>query len=98
MAAKQAEGYENEIIMITHGDCPEDAEYVAKRVQEKMGIQNIYINNIGTVIGGHTGCLLYTSTRSVRYGFTPLVMRAAVTAAPSGKLPSTVKSGKSSIL
>ena len=55
MAAKQAEGYENEIIMITHGDCPEDAEYVAKRVQEKMGIQNIYINNIGTVIGGHTG-------------------------------------------
>ena len=55
MAAKQAEGYENEIIMITHGDCPEDAEYVAKRVQEKMGIQNIYINKIGTVIGGHTG-------------------------------------------
>ena len=55
MAAKQAERYENEIIMITHGDCPEDAEYVAKRVQEKMGIQNIYINNIGTVIGGHTG-------------------------------------------
>ena len=37
MAAKQAEGYENEIIMITHGDCPEDAEYVAKRVQEKNG-------------------------------------------------------------
>lgn len=35
MAAKQAEGYENEIITITHGDCPEDAEYVAKRVQEK---------------------------------------------------------------
>jgi len=24
-------------------------------IQEKMGIQNIYINNIGTVIGGHTG-------------------------------------------
>ena len=42
-------------VYISHGDCIEDAEYVAKRVQEKMGIQNIYINNIGTVIGGHTG-------------------------------------------
>ena len=55
MSVKQAEGYDNEIAMITHGDCLEDAEYVAKLVREKMGIQNIYINNIGTVIGGHTG-------------------------------------------
>lgn len=55
MSVKQAEGYNNEIAMITHGDCLEDAEYVAKLVREKMGIQNIYINNIGTVIGGHTG-------------------------------------------
>ena len=38
MAAKQAEGYENEIIMITHGDCPEDAEYVAKKVRENFNI------------------------------------------------------------
>ena len=55
MAVKQAEGYENDIVMITHGDCLEDAEYVAKQVRQKMGVQNIYINNIGTVIGGHTG-------------------------------------------
>ena len=41
--------------MITHGDCLEDAEYVAKLVREKMGIDNILINNIGTVIGSHTG-------------------------------------------
>ena len=41
--------------MITHGDCIEDAEYVAKLVREKMGIDNILINNIGTVIGSHTG-------------------------------------------
>ena len=55
MAAEQAKGYDNEIIMITHGDCLEDAEYVAKLVREKMGIDNIMINNIGTVIGSHTG-------------------------------------------
>ena len=55
MAAEQAKGWKNDIIMITHGDCLEDAEYVAKLVREKMGIDNILINNIGTVIGSHTG-------------------------------------------
>ena len=55
MAVKQAEGWDNDIIMITHGDCIEDAEYVARLVREKMGIHNILINNIGTVIGSHTG-------------------------------------------
>lgn len=55
MAVEQSKGWENEIIMITHGDCLKDAEYVAGRVREKMGIENILINNIGTVIGSHTG-------------------------------------------
>ncbi len=55
MAIERAEGWDNDIIMITHGDCPEDAEYVAQLVREKMGIDNILINNIGTVIGSHTG-------------------------------------------
>ena len=55
MAVEQSKGWENDIIMITHGDCIEDAEYVAKLVREKMGIDNILINNIGTVIGSHTG-------------------------------------------
>ena len=55
MAAEQAKGWDNDIIMITHGDCIEDAEYVARLVREKMGIDNILINNIGTVIGSHTG-------------------------------------------
>lgn len=41
--------------MITHGDCIEDAQYVAELVEEKMGVTNILINNIGTVIGSHTG-------------------------------------------
>ncbi len=55
MAVEQSRGWDNDIIMITHGDCIEDAEYVAKLVREKMGIDNILINNIGTVIGSHTG-------------------------------------------
>ena len=55
MAVEQSKGWDNDIIMITHGDCIKDAEYVAKLVREKMGIDNILINNIGTVIGSHTG-------------------------------------------
>ena len=54
-SAEQFKGYENDLIMITHGDCIEDAEYVAELVRKKMGIGNILINNIGTVIGSHTG-------------------------------------------
>lgn len=55
MAVEQSEGWENDIVMITHGDCITDAEYVAGLVREKMGVNNILINNIGTVIGSHTG-------------------------------------------
>ena len=55
MSVEKAEGWNNEIVMVTHGDCIEDAEYVAKLVREKMGVENILINNIGTVIGSHTG-------------------------------------------
>lgn len=55
MAVEQSKGWDNDIVMITHGDCEEDAEYVAGLVREKMGIDNILINCIGTVIGSHTG-------------------------------------------
>lgn len=55
MAAEQAEGWENDIVMITHGDCIDDAEYVAEQIRTKLGVNNILINNIGTVIGSHTG-------------------------------------------
>lgn len=55
MAVEQSKGWDNDMVMITHGDCIEDAEYVAGLVREKMGVQQILINNIGTVIGSHTG-------------------------------------------
>lgn len=55
MAVERSKGWDNDIVMITHGDCLGDAEYVAKLVREKMGVDNILINNIGTVIGSHTG-------------------------------------------
>ena len=57
MARQQIKGWEdkNDLLMITHGDCLEDAEYVAELVRKTLGIENILINNIGTIIGSHTG-------------------------------------------
>lgn len=55
MAVEQSKGWDNDMVMITHGDCIEDAEYVAGLVREKLGVEQILINNIGTVIGSHTG-------------------------------------------
>lgn len=55
MAVSQSQGWENDVVMITHGDCIEEAEYTAALVRERMGVSNILINTIGTVIGSHTG-------------------------------------------
>lgn len=52
---EQAKDWDNDMVMITHGDCLEDANYIAELVREKMGVENILINDIGTVIGSHTG-------------------------------------------
>ncbi len=46
---------EKQRVYICHGDCREDAEYVASLVREKFGITDIRINYVGPVIGAHTG-------------------------------------------
>ena len=55
MAIDACEGKMPDMVMIPHGNCPKDAEYVAELVRKKMGVTNIMMNDIGTVIGGHTG-------------------------------------------
>lgn len=42
-------------IFITHGDCLEDAEYVAEKVREEFGVSEIVINYVDPVIGAHSG-------------------------------------------
>lgn len=53
--AEQMKGYDNDVVFISHGDCIEDAEYVAKLVRERFGIQDILINYVGPTIGSHSG-------------------------------------------
>ncbi|MEF9942119.1 MAG: DegV family protein [Lachnospiraceae bacterium] len=52
---KQAKGYENNVVMISHGDCIEDAKLVESCVRERLGIENIIIHPVGAVIGTHSG-------------------------------------------
>ncbi len=42
-------------VFITHGDCREDAEYVADLVRERFGVTDIVINYVDPVIGAHSG-------------------------------------------
>lgn len=44
-----------QMVFITHGDCIEDAEYVADLVRERFGVRDIVINYVDPVIGAHSG-------------------------------------------
>ena len=52
---EQIEGYKNDIVFISHGDCLEDAEFVAAQVKERFGIQNFLIDYVSPTIGAHSG-------------------------------------------
>lgn len=42
-------------IFISHGDCPDDVAYLVSLVKAKFGEREIFINEIGSVIGTHSG-------------------------------------------
>ena len=42
-------------VFISHGDCLEDAQFVADEIRRRMGVKDIRINYIGPVIGNHAG-------------------------------------------
>jgi DegV family protein with EDD domain len=46
---------ENDTVFISHGDCREDAEFLAKLLQEKCGVKEVVIGYVGAVIGSHAG-------------------------------------------
>lgn len=45
----------DQTVFITHGDCLEDAEYVADLVRERFGVSDVLINWVDPVIGAHSG-------------------------------------------
>ena len=45
----------NDTIFISHGDCIEDAQYVADLIKDRFGYESFLINHVGPTIGAHTG-------------------------------------------
>ena len=50
-----ADKAESELIYISHGDCTEDAELLAKILSDRYGAKVDIITSVGTVIGAHSG-------------------------------------------
>ena len=54
-AVELGANYDNSTMFICHGDCIEDAEYLAKLAKEKCGAKEVFIGYTGAVIGSHSG-------------------------------------------
>ncbi|MBQ3118734.1 MAG: DegV family protein [Clostridia bacterium] len=46
---------ENQVLAICHGDCLEDAEYLANKIRKEYNVKDIIINYCDPVIGAHAG-------------------------------------------
>lgn len=42
-------------IFISHGDCLEDAEFLAEKIKSKYPVSTVIVNYVGAVIGAHSG-------------------------------------------
>ena len=54
-AVELGKDYDNSTMFICHGDCIEDAEYLATLVKETCGAKEVFIGYTGAVIGSHSG-------------------------------------------
>lgn len=42
-------------VFISHGDCEADATYLAERIKNEIGVKEVRIGYVGSVIGSHSG-------------------------------------------
>ena len=48
-------GYDNSTVFVCHGDCLDEAKQLEKLLLERPGIKEVFIGNLGAVIGSHAG-------------------------------------------
>lgn len=46
---------EKQTVFISHGDCADEAEYLAEMIRRQLLVKEVIINTIGPVIGAHSG-------------------------------------------
>lgn len=54
-AGKLGIDLQNQVIFISHGDCLEEAEYLADIMRERFHVKDVVISYVGPVIGAHSG-------------------------------------------
>ena len=52
---EMGEGFDNSTVFISHGDCREDAQYLAEKLKAEYGVKEVVIGYVGAVIGSHAG-------------------------------------------
>lgn len=52
---KVIEGYNNVVIMISHGDCYDEAFALGEQLKERFGVKEVIINYVCPTVGAHTG-------------------------------------------
>ena len=52
---KNIENPDGQIVAISHGDCPEEAEYIKNAISEKFNFKEVIVNCLDPVIGSHAG-------------------------------------------
>lgn len=46
---------DQQLVLLNHGDCLEEAEALAEQIKERFGVKEVVINYIDPVIGAHSG-------------------------------------------
>lgn len=54
-AGKRGINLENQIIFISHGDCADEANYLADIMRSRFHVKDVMVNYVGPVIGAHSG-------------------------------------------
>ena len=54
-AEKRGIDLENQTIFISHGDCLDEANYLAEIMRTRLHVKEVLINYVGPVIGSHSG-------------------------------------------
>lgn len=52
---RETEGYVNDVVIVAHGDCADDAALLADKVRERLPGQKVAVTEVGPIIGSHCG-------------------------------------------
>jgi len=46
---------QRQMMIVGHGDCEKDAQWLADRLMDKLGVPEVMVTMIGPIVGSHSG-------------------------------------------